>query len=546
MADSNKQFESYTEQFIKDFFELHPAAASGIGLHEYDGRISDVSAEGTTKRKEFFFNAFEKLNEISFDGLSLKNKYDYELLQWTIKSTLFDVDEITPHKTNPMYYTFMFGGLDTYLAREYAPFDERLRSINSVIKQVPYVLEQAKINLNRKVSGILCNYAKKFSEGYIGFFENQLFNVINERSHDRTLINEYIKVSSDAVEAFKDYIKFIDESLQKNDDAHRLGVEKYKKMLYYNEQIDIEIDELKKMGQEELNRLLKETNKALDETGLRDKLESIEEDHPTEQNLIHDTRETLKELVDFIREKDVVNLPEELNCIVTEMPPYMNFGFAAMGTAGPFEKSDESFYYVNLPEKDWDEHKKKEWLTLFNYPTLKVISIHEAFPGHYTHFLNSNKYATKLSKIFMSYSYIEGWAHYTEEMMLEYGYGKDDPKIRVAQLLEALIRCCRYMVAIGVHTEKMSIDEGTEFFMKNAFMKETTARQEAERSAFDPGYLNYTLGKICLKKLREKYMAKQNGKASLKEFHNRLVAFGAPTWQIAEKYMLGDGDNLVW
>jgi uncharacterized protein (DUF885 family) len=253
---------------------------------------------------------------------------------------------------------------------------------------------------------------------------------------------------------------------------------------------------------------------------------------------VNDTADTLQELVDFIRKEDLVSLPDKLNCIVTEMPRYMNFGFAAMDTAGPYEKSDESFYYVNLPEKDWSEEKREEWMTQFNYPTLKLISIHEAFPGHYTHFLNANLNSTKLSKLFMSYSYVEGWAHYTEEMMIEQGYGGNDYKTEIGMLLEALIRCCRFIVSIGIHCEGMTIEEAKDFFVKNAYMADMTAEQEAKRGAFDPGYLNYTLGKILMKDFKKRYFETFGSERSLKDFHDSIVSLGAPTFKIAENFIL--------
>lgn len=322
------------------------------------------------------------------------------------------------------------------------------------------------------------------------------------------------------------------------DESYRIGKDKFLKMLKIKEHIDLPLEEIKRLGLDELKRLQDELNKVMADNNFTGNLERLEHDHPSEENLISDTKNMLDELVNFIREKNLVDLPEKLNCIVTEMPKYDDFGFAAMGTAGPFEKSDESFYYVNLPDKDWDDKKKEEWMTQFNYPTLKLVSIHEAYPGHYTHFLNSNKNSTKLSKLFMSYSYVEGWAHYTEEMMIEQGYSKEDFKTKIGMLLEALIRCCRYIVAIGIHCENMSIEEAKNFFIKNAYMTETTALNEAERGTFDPGYLNYTLGKIFLKRFRDKYFDKFGAEKTLKDFHNMIVSLGAPTYRIAEAHVL--------
>jgi uncharacterized protein (DUF885 family) len=322
------------------------------------------------------------------------------------------------------------------------------------------------------------------------------------------------------------------------DDNFRLGADKFQEMLSIKEHIDLPIDKIKKLGEMELHRLLNEYNELVNvaHPGLDPYI--LEEDHPSAASLVEDTKSTLNDLIEFVKEKNIIEFPEKMNCIVTEMPKYMGFGFAAMDTAGPFEKSDESYYYVNLPEKDWDERKTEEWMTLFNFPTLKMISIHEAFPGHYTHFLYSNKYANRFAKISMSYTYVEGWAHYTEEMMSDMGYDSFDPKMKLAQLIEALIRCCRYLVAVGLHTEKMTIEEAVQFFMKNAFMPETTARQEAERGAFDPGYLSYTLGKIYLKKLKQIFFEKHGKKYELKDFHKRIVSMGCPTYRMAEKYIL--------
>lgn len=535
---STSDFKAFSDRFLKVYFDLHPGSAVYMGLHEYDSKLPDYSRKGIEDSIKLFEDFKKELEGFNFDDLRREEKYDYEIINWTIESYLFDVKTLKSHEKNPMIYTYALGSLNTILGKNYAPYEVRVGSILQLMEDFPVVFEQAKENLNEIVPAIYCDYAKRFSTGYINFFEHDLKKSIEESGNEE-LLSRYKKHVDIATGAFRDYVKYIEEVLMpKADDSFPLGAEKFEQMLKHSELVDYSLEELKQMGENELKLLKEKMNDLLIKNNLVGKLDTIEEEHPTEENLISETEVTLIELTEFIKEKDIVDVPANLNCKVIEMPEFMNIGFAAMGTAGPFEDTDESFYYIALPDKEWNQEKKDEWLALFNYPTLKLISIHEAFPGHYIHLMTSYEKASKIANTFISYSYVEGWAHYTEEMMIEEGYDIDDPKVRYAQLKEALIRCCRYMVAIGLHAEGMTIDEATDFFMKNAHMNETTARQEAERGTYDPGYINYTLGKILLKGMRNKFFAKYNGKYSLKDFHNKIISIGGPPFKIAEKYIL--------
>ena len=228
-------------------------------------------------------------------------------------------------------------------------------------------------------------------------------------------------------------------------------------------------------------------------------------------------------LIDF----DVISVPSLDRCQVIETPTYMRYAFAAMDSAGALETlATESFYYVTPVEDDWTAQQQEEWLSNFNYDTLKIISIHEVYPGHFVHHLH-NRYGRELplvNRVATSYAFTEGWAHYTEQMMLETRYGEGQPRLLLTQLLEALVRNCRYMCSLWLHTEGMTLDDATRFFMDNAYMAELPARREALRGTFDPGYLNYTLGKLMILKLREDYRREQGIEYSLKNFHDRLLS----------------------
>jgi len=239
-------------------------------------------------------------------------------------------------------------------------------------------------------------------------------------------------------------------------------------------------------------------------------------------------------------------VPSEDRCQVTETPAYMRYAFAAMDSAGALEtQATESFYYVTPVEPSWTPVQKEEWLSNFNYDTLKIISIHEVYPGHFVHHLH-NKYGRNLplvNRVATSYAFTEGWAHYTEEMVLDTDYAKGQPKLQLTQLLEALVRNCRYLCSIRMHTQGMTVDQATRFFMENAFMGELPARREALRGTFDPGYLNYTLGKLMIKKLARDYRQEKAGAFSLKEFHDRLLSYGAPALPLVREVMLENPDG---
>ncbi len=274
-------------------------------------------------------------------------------------------------------------------------------------------------------------------------------------------------------------------------------------------------------------------------------IRQMSQEHPSEQTLIEDTRRMLDDLRAFLVERNIVTIPTEVRPLVEETPPFARWAFAMMDTAGPFEEvATESFYYVTPPEPTWSPEQKEEWLTKFDYYTLKNVSIHEAYPGHYVHFLHLKAAPSRPARIFTSYSFVEGWAHYTEEMMVEQGIDPS-PQFRLAQILDALVRNVRYLAAIRMHTGEITVDQATRMFREHAFMEELPARKEAVRGTFDPGYLNYTLGKLMVRKLRADYQTEQGANFSLRKFHDTLLALGAPPLPLARKALLVRADGAL-
>jgi uncharacterized protein (DUF885 family) len=287
--------------------------------------------------------------------------------------------------------------------------------------------------------------------------------------------------------------------------------------------------------------------------------QAIQKDHPSEQNLIPDTARDLEMIRQFIVDHKIITIPSPVRAKVTETPQYLRAtSFASMDTPGPFEtKATDAYYYVTPPEADWSPQQKEEWLSAFNYYTTDIVSIHEAYPGHYVQFLCLNASpATRLEKIFGGYAFTEGWAHYAEQMMVDEGFGRSSStspshedqiksaKFRLAQTDEALLRCCRFCVSIQMHCQGMTVDQATKFFQDNCYYEQKPARQEAIRGSFDPEYLYYTLGKLEFFKLRADYQKQEGSSFRLQTFHDELLRHGAPPIRLLREVLLKD--RALW
>jgi len=322
-----------------------------------------------------------------------------------------------------------------------------------------------------------------------------------------------------------------------------IGRSNFQKLLWASDRINSSVEEVLELGNADLAKNLEaldETVKRLGAASLDEAFDTVRKDHSTAESLIPDTAATLTSLESFIRDKNIVTIPSDTKCRVVETPPPLRaFASAAMNPPGPFEKADvEGHYYVTPVEDSWDEKRKEEWLRYLNHSSMKNISAHEVYPGHFVHGLHVRAYArTKTSKAYFNYGFTEGWAHYTEEMMLEAGYGGGDPRLRLVQLEDALLRDCRYIVAFRMHTQSMSLLEAKDFIMENAKLEELPAEREAIRGTFDHGYYGYTIGKLFIKRAKQGYFAKYPN-ATLGSFHDKVLSLGSAPSGMLENLVL--------
>ncbi len=552
------EYEAVAEEYIKTYLAAHPLEGTALGLHEYDGKISDYSRLALDAELNRLQRFDDRLKKFDPSKLSARQSIDLRILQAAVKKDLFEMQDMSIFERNPMVYA-RAADVNVYIKRNFAPLEDRVRSLVAIESQIPNILIAARTNLNEQLPKPFVELAIQIAKGSADFLKKDLIAAVGSVK-DEQLRAAFQEANRKAANALNDYAAWLErEKLPKASLDFALGEEKFGRFLVQTELVDLPPQKVLEIGMAQLKAeqdAFAEAAKKIDPNKSPiEVFKQIQSEHPAPDKLISDVAKDLDKIRKYVLNRHLVSIPSEVRAKVKETPQYLRAtSFASMDTPGPFEKrATEAYYYVTPTEHDWSEKQKQEWLTAFNYYTSDVVSIHEAYPGHYVQFLHLNASpASKVEKIFGSYAFIEGWAHYCEKMMLDEGFGgptssspseedvKRAAKYRMAQADEALLRLCRLCVSIKMHTQNMSLDEATKFFQDNCYYEEKPARQEAMRGTFDPGYLNYTLGKLQILKLRDDYKAQDGEEFSLQKFHNELLNHGMPPIRLLREIMLKD------
>ncbi len=549
-----EQFQLLCDRYLTGLNEFWPNQASLLGLHEYDNRQPNLSGDSIRARLQAVQALAHEVAALDPAELIAEQGFDYRFLQAALELELFQWEGEQAYRQNPMWY---LGAIEfvNFLVRNYAPFEERLRGVIGYLQNTPSILAAARENLDASLPRPMIEVSLGMFEGMLTFYEKDLQAALAPLQND--LLREQVLAAREtAHEAVAAFIRDLREQyLPRANDNFAIGEENYRWMLRSGEMVELPIETLLEVGEQDLARNLagiREKARQIDpDLSLEQVDELLKRDHPTALELIPATRELLEEIRQFLIDRSIVSVPSEVRAQVEETPAFMRWAFAMMDTPGPFETTGtEAYYYITPPETTWPEEKQTEWLSFFNRYALRNVSVHEAYPGHYVNFLHvSYMVHSRLRQAFsmtLSYAFTEGWAHYCEEMMLDAGYGEHNPRLRFAQLQDALLRDCRYICSIRMHTRGMTVEEATRFFMENAVMSELTARQEALRGTFEPRYLYYTLGKLMLLKLREDVKTREGTTFNLKDFHDELLSYGTPPIPLLREEMLGtDSGSLL-
>jgi uncharacterized protein (DUF885 family) len=552
-AAEPRSFHQVVDAYFDDYFKANPSQATSVGLHQYDRQLEDFSIAAHQRNRRKLLAYLAEFQAINPQALAPLERDDREIMVASIQSILLEEDRVQMWRKNPDNYSgAVTSTIFALIKRSFAPGEERLRSVIEREKQIPRALVQARQALSNP-SKIYTEIAIEQLPGNIDFFQTTVPEAFKD-VHDAALLADFKRSNDAAIAALRDYQTFLQKDLLlRSHGSFAIGAENYRLKLLYDEMVDVPLPRLLKIGYAQLRkdqRAFIETARRIDPNKSPEEvLKEVERDHPSAGTLLSSAQQQLDGLRQFLIDRKIITVPGGAQAKVVETPPFARATtFASMDTPGPYEtNAPEAYYNITLPDPSWPKEKQEEYLQGYNYPLLSNVSVHEVWPGHYTQFLwvKNNPELSKVRKLTGAGSNAEGWAHYSEEMVLDEGFMNNDPKYRLAQLVDALLRDCRYIVGIRMHTQGMTMAQAKLFFVKEGRQQPVIGEMETKRGTGDPTYLMYTLGKLEILKLRADYQRKMGSKFSLQDFHDRFIKAGSPPVKIVRRELMGRDGPLL-
>lgn len=546
---ADARFTAFVRDFLSDMYRRQPSDATALGIHDYDDRLESYSRasvdDAVTSLKAFR----GRLGSIDQAALNPGQQLDYELMRRTIDSRLLTLEVIRPWATQPDVYS---SGLTStaygMIVRRFAPPEERLRRLIARERAMPAVLAEARRNLENPPR-IATQIAIEQIDGNRAFFADAVAQAFPEVT-DPALRTEFTAANNAVIAALQDYGTWLQHDLlPRSNGVVAIGADAYRRKLAADEMIEVPLDRLLEVAQADLARnsaafvaVARQIDPA--KTPLQ-VLAAVSKDHPPAAHLLTSTQGELDSIARFMADHHIVSVPAAPPVRVQETPPFMRATItASMETPGPFEKvATEAYYSVTLPDPALSPADLEAYMAGWYYPLITNVSVHEVWPGHYLQFLYTRTIASEARKVFGAASNEEGWAHYCEQMVFDEGFHADDPRYRLAQLQDALLRDVRFIVGIRMHTQGMSVEEAEALFVSAGYQTRASAEAEAKRATSDPTFGYYTMGKLMILKLREDVRAqsaREGAPFSLQAFHDAFMKLGPLPLPLVRKAMLGD------
>jgi uncharacterized protein (DUF885 family) len=565
-ADGGVQtFTFVAEQYFSDvYFHFAPTTATSAGLHQYDTQLEDYSAANIQKQIAALHTYEKKIEAIDPSALDASIAADRDILLNNIRSQLLTLEVIRPWEKNPdTYSSGITGAAFVIMERPYAPTNTRLKALVEREKLMPQVLLEARKNL-KNPPRVYTEIALEQIDGLVSFFHTDVPSAFlsgADAATDAEAKAAFAKSNAAVIDALKSYGAWMkSDLLPRSNGDYKLGADTFAKKLRYDEMVDIPLDHLLEIAladlhknQAEFARIAKEIDPTKTPQQVLAELASI---HPAPDKLLLTFQDTFASLISFIDTHHIITIPSKVEPTLEETPPFMRATTqASMDPPGPFEThSTKAYFNVTLPEKDWTPEHIAEHMAAFNVGTVISTSVHEAYPGHYVQFLWMPQFPSTIRKVLGANTNIEGWAHYTEQMMLDQGYGqpgagaKDEREanlIRLGQLQDALLRDARFVNSIKLHNGQFNFEQAVDFFVTDGYQSRSVALMETKRGTADATYLYYTLGKLEIMKLRADMMKKQGAAFNLEDFHNNFMRQGFAPIKIIRKAMLHDDTPVL-
>ncbi|WP_427501207.1 DUF885 domain-containing protein [Methylomonas sp. MED-D] len=527
----------FVEGFIAGYFEQQPTFAAEAGRHEFDGRLPDWSPQGLRDTERWL--EAQRMLALAYpdQALTPAQRFERDYLLATVAKELFWRQVARRPFKSPQFYA---GALDPnlYISRPYAPLAERMRAFIAYAGNVPRAAAQIRANLELPLPRTYLDIGKTVFGGLAKFYEAEAKAAFADVA-DPELQRAFVEKVGPAAQALRELVDWLEQQRPTATDAFALGAETFSRMLADTETVELPLPKLEQMGRADLQRNLKALAQACRRfapQATTAECVARAEAHKPAAGPVAAAGEQLKHLKAFVAERQLLTIPSDDEAHVAPSPPYARWNLAYIDIPGPYEHGLPSVYYVAPPDSAWSAAEQAAYLP--GQANLLFVSAHEVWPGHFLQFLHAHRAGSKFGQLFGSYAFSEGWAHYAEELMWEAGLNDGDPETHIGQLVNALLRDVRFLAAIGLHTQGWSVEQAEQMFREQAFRDPGNARQQAARGTFDPAYLNYTLGKLLIRQLRDDWSARRGGRKAWRQFHDTFLSYGSPPIPLVAKAML--------
>ncbi len=549
-GSADGRFEGIAREYLEDLYRRQPTQATYLGIHKYDDRLEDYSRQAVTDAVAAARQFRDRVAAIDAASLSADRQLDREQLLHAIDSRVITLDVIRPWaKDADTYSSGLTSTAYIMIKREFAPAEERLRKLIAREKAMPAALAEARKNLENPPR-IYTQIAIDQLDGNREFFRTAVTAAF-AGVKDTALLAEFKHANDAVIAALADYKKWLqDDLLKRSTGEYAIGADTYRKKLSADEMIELSLDDLLAIAERDLRKnqaAFAETAQLIDPTRTpKEALASVEANHPPAAKLLSITQGELDALGRFMSERHIITVPAAAPARVQETPPFLRATTSAsMDIPGPFETvATEAYYNMTLPDPKWTAAETNEFMRQWYFAAISNVSVHEVWPGHYLQFLYARTFPSDVRKVFGANTNSEGWAHYCEQMVIDEGFHADDPRYRLAQIQDALLRDARFIVGIRMHTKGMTVPQAEEFFVKEGYQSAPVARSESKRGTSDPTYGYYTMGKLMILKLRDDYKAKTGAQYSLQGFHDAFIKLGPLPLPLMRKAMLGEVGQL--
>jgi hypothetical protein len=551
-TDVNAYFDKYKTEFIDNMSKLHPEWAAYQGNHAFDSLLVVPNKENRMQQLQFAKSNLDSLKKFAVSDLNDSNKIDSYLIKNQLQSINFGINEFKEFEWNPSNYNAS-GSFAEILNGNYAPLEERLKSIGNKLNTIEAYYAAAKENIKNPTTEHL-QLAIDQNLGGLSVFDTDLKDAISKSKLSTSAKERLNENNNKAIAAVKDYVEFLKKMKNPNPSSFRIGSKLYSKKFDLDIQSSYSAKEVFVKAlryKEELHKKMFDLSDKLWVKYLGnapkpdDKLELIKQvidkislQHTTPENFQSDIEKQIPELVAFVKEKNLLYIDPTKPLVVRKEPDYMaGVAGASISSPGPYDKNANTYYNVGSI-KSWPKEKAESYLREYNDYVLQILNIHEAIPGHYTQLVYSNQAPSLIKSLFGNGAMIEGWAVYTERMMLESGY-KNSDEMWLMYYKWNLRTVCNTILDNSVHTKNMSKEDAIKLLTKEAFQQDAEAEGKWKRVTLSQVQLcSYFSGYVEIFDFREQLKVKQGNTFNLKKFHEEFLSFGSAPVKYIKQLML--------